>query len=432
MKRVLILCVFLFLFVGCGQQGVRETQKEADTISVTSENTAVANDKHDVTLAVPVADGSLDLESSISGELYEIITMYNETSNQYQIVPVAYTSETALQLMITSCEVDIINWGESILQQSDGPNAQMYASKGYLLDLESSQLSDSIDTSIFIERIITLDKETYGGLYTLPLSFYGRTLIGKTEYVGDGSGWTLSDVISVAECLPDDIVLYSGVTQSVFLELMLDCVINDFFDTSTKTADFCNSEFYGLLELCKTKFPQEPSEEFDTAESLLYVTPLQGYVGIFGEGFLATAEEQGLCAIGYPLRDAGSGNGVNLAFVNELSICANTKNLDGAADFFAYVFSDEIQKRNTMFSPVQSIFESNEKSYVTENNACTQELSEAAMEYIYNASSIAMRSSPISKIVLEEASAFFSGDKSVEDVADIIQSRVEIYLSEQY
>jgi hypothetical protein len=39
--------------------------------------------------------------------------------------------------------------------------------------------------------------------------------------------------------------------------------------------------------------------------------------------------------------------------------------------------------------------------------------------------------SPVLDIVLEEAQAYFSGDKTAAQVADYIQSRVEIYLSEQ-
>ena len=36
----------------------------------------------------------------------------------------------------------------------------------------------------------------------------------------------------------------------------------------------------------------------------------------------------------------------------------------------------------------------------------------------------------IKKIIEEESGAFFAGKKSVNDVANIIQSRVELYISE--
>ena len=37
---------------------------------------------------------------------------------------------------------------------------------------------------------------------------------------------------------------------------------------------------------------------------------------------------------------------------------------------------------------------------------------------------------PMMKIILEEASAFFSGQKSAEEIANLIQSRVSIYVAE--
>lgn len=422
MKRIILLFITLVMLAGCGAMEAAQSSRGEDTSKL----------KTEVTIAVPIIEENADLESSISGDLYDIITGYNDRSGEYKIVPVGYSSETELQLMITSGDVDLINWGESILTQEDGPDAQMYASKGYLLDLESEKLGNVVQNAGFIENILALDKNAYGGVYTLPLSFYGRTLVGKSEYVGTESGWTLEEMLDVAERMPEDMVLYSNMTQSYFLELMLDCVINNFIDLNKKTADFSNENFYSLLRLCKNEFPGVRSENEGEEDALLYVTSLQAYAGMFGETILENEEKEGICAIGYPLCESTDGNGMNLVFVNELSVAANTENAEGAADFLAYVFSTEIQEGNMMCSPIQGVFESVEESYVKQSESCTKEISEAAMEYVYHASSIAMRNSTISQIVLEEAEAYFSGDKTLEEVTALMESRAEIYLSEQY
>lgn len=422
MKRIILLFITLVMLAGCGALEAAQSSPGEDTSKL----------KTEVTIAVPIIEENADLESSISGDLYDIITGYNDRSGEYKIVPVGYSGETELQLMITSGDVDLINWGESILTQGDGPDAQMYASKGYLLDLESEKLGNVVQNAGFIENILALDKNAYGGVYTLPLSFYGRTLVGKSEYVGTESGWTLEEMLDVAERMPEDMVLYSNMTQSYFLELMLDCVINNFIDLNKKTADFSNENFYSLLRLCKNEFPGVRSENEGEEDALLYVTSLQAYAGMFGEMILENEEKEGICPIGYPLCESTDGNGMNLVFVNELSVAANTENAEGAADFLAYVFSAEIQEGNMMCSPIQSVFESVEESYVKQSESCTKEISEAAMEYVYHASSIAMRRSPISQIVLEEAEAYFSGDKTLEEVTALMESRAEIYLSEQY
>lgn len=52
-------------------------------------------------------------------------------------------------------------------------------------------------------------------------------------------------------------------------------------------------------------------------------------------------------------------------------------------------------------------------------------------ELVYQAANCRVNDSPIIPIVEEETAAFFNGDKTAEETAAIIQSRVEIYLGEQ-
>ena len=52
-------------------------------------------------------------------------------------------------------------------------------------------------------------------------------------------------------------------------------------------------------------------------------------------------------------------------------------------------------------------------------------------DLVYNTTAVAGAvSDDITNIITEEAAAYFSGQKSAEDVAGIIQSRMQVYLSE--
>lgn len=53
------------------------------------------------------------------------------------------------------------------------------------------------------------------------------------------------------------------------------------------------------------------------------------------------------------------------------------------------------------------------------------------LDLIDSASLPARGNSTITSIVTEEAEAYFSGDRSVDEAAQLIQSRVSLYLSEQ-
>lgn len=56
---------------------------------------------------------------------------------------------------------------------------------------------------------------------------------------------------------------------------------------------------------------------------------------------------------------------------------------------------------------------------------------DSVYQMIENTSNRTIYDSPVVSIIMEEADAFLVGDKSAEAVADIIQNRVSIYLSEQ-
>jgi multiple sugar transport system substrate-binding protein len=63
--------------------------------------------------------------------------------------------------------------------------------------------------------------------------------------------------------------------------------------------------------------------------------------------------------------------------------------------------------------------------------AYSADCGEMLLQLIKNASQKRIWDSQIESIVQEEVTAFFTGDKSAEETAKIIQNRVSIYLSEQ-
>ena len=52
------------------------------------------------------------------------------------------------------------------------------------------------------------------------------------------------------------------------------------------------------------------------------------------------------------------------------------------------------------------------------------------IDYLYKLDSLCIYNETIYNIVMEEAAGFLEGQKTAEEVADVIQSRVEIYVSE--
>lgn len=62
--------------------------------------------------------------------------------------------------------------------------------------------------------------------------------------------------------------------------------------------------------------------------------------------------------------------------------------------------------------------------------AARKEDVQAVLDIISSADKKLTWDSQINNIIFEEAGAFFSGSKTVEEVADIVENRVKIYISE--
>ena len=63
--------------------------------------------------------------------------------------------------------------------------------------------------------------------------------------------------------------------------------------------------------------------------------------------------------------------------------------------------------------------------------ALTQEQADELVALIESATQLADYSDSVIEIVIEQAAAYFDGQKSAQDVAKLVQSKVNIYVNEQ-
>ena len=69
-------------------------------------------------------------------------------------------------------------------------------------------------------------------------------------------------------------------------------------------------------------------------------------------------------------------------------------------------------------------------NFTVEVYAATEEQTNRMMEMIETAQTGERMDQEILSIIMEESSGFFEGQKSVENVAEVIQNRVQLYLNE--
>ena len=357
--------------------------------------------------------------------LIEPINRFNRSSGEYRIEVVTFSSATDLQLLMQSdTPPDLICWDGDWVESP--PSARLYAAKGYLADLEPLlEQDEEFSMDDLIPRCVELLRETYGGMYVLPYAFYARTIMAPREYVGDDMGWTLEEFCNMANSLPDDVTLWSSGGDTL-LSMILGTNGSRFVDYEAGTCDFENQTFIDLLNVCRDRC----TEGDDTENDMLQVIPIMGQFAQFTYNNLLPAKAAGKTMIGYP---GAEGNGMCLTFQQCMSITASAKHPDAAWQFLRMFLSDDVQKETRIFTPIrEDVYQELENDMVKNSpDEATQEEYAEAIAMPYDAGCVMVYDDPAMEIALEEAAAFFAGDKTAEDTASVIQSRVSIYLGEQ-
>ncbi len=328
-----------------------------------------------------------------------------------------------------------------------------FAAKGLLVDL-NTVLAD--DTELSPEKILTniINACTYDGkLVALPTSFSVSTLVGKVSDVGTEPGWTFADMKKLYESKEAGTQLLSYTSRDDAFNTFISLGYSEFIDLENKTCNFNNDDFINVLELVGL-FPEEYNYDDDTDETelmnqgkiLLYQTSLPDFSQM---QMLATIFGDDLTYIGYP---TSSGNGTMMNLNSLTGITKYCEHTDMAWEFLRelylpsddnYYYGGSYYSGSILKSEFDSFFADATKkenyegsswgwgNFETQLHAPSQEEVDTVKDIILNSTAVnGAVSTGVLNIIKEEASAYFSGQKTAKDVAAIIQSRIEIYLSE--
>lgn len=326
------------------------------------------------------------------------------------------------------------------------------ASKGALLDLsELLGQDEEVNKESFIPSIINallIDD----GLYTLGTAFCVHSIVGSKadiEGVADtssGMGWNIMQVKALMDRYPDAL-LVKNMDKAGALELLLKYSLDAFYNTELGECYFDSSEFKALLELANM-FPYEAetitNEELPAMLRNKELLLNRVYIGNLEASYLYEAlygEEVEF--VGYPVND-GSGNVAYMA--NLMAISANTSDKYGAWEFMRQFFTYDYQTSIMANFPVnEAAFEHMLQLAVSGEtilagyiygdveisaDAFSDEDAKQLRDIVDSVTRTSFYNIDIYNIVLEEAMAYFSGHKPVEEVMEIIQSRVEMYVGE--
>lgn len=388
----------------------------------------------------------------------EKILSFNKTNENYRIEVRDYSgyddSARKLNLDITSGKVP------DILDVSYGISKDALIKKGLFLDIYPFMEQDKeIKKEDFIPSVLST-MEVEEKLYFLPYSFNIQGLISGKKMIGDREGWTVKEMMEMYKAMPKGSVFMTDMSRQGFCYNMITRQLNEYIDWNTGKVDFNNDDFIELVEFSKS-LPKEEELQCDDDmvvlrnEGKLFLESfyLQDPVDIIG--YEKTYKKQkGYQILSYPSSDKS--NQLSMGGLGSmLAITKQCKEAEGAWEFIRQFLTYDFQKTevNYCFPVRKDMLERRleqvqaTKSYKEEDGtkvntimeeygydrALTKEEAEmirSIVERIGTCSSYDTATDEIGEIINEELQAFYTGDKTAKEAAEIIQSRAKIYVSE--
>ena len=407
--------------------------------------------------------GCMYLDSDVRKQVVE----YNKNNSEYRIKVMDYSSyntDSDYTIASTKLNTDIVtgNMPDILLLSNDMPISS-YNAKGLFADLNPFFESDpELKKEDYLPNVMDALSEN-DKLYQIVPGFYIFTVFGKSADVGTGSGWTFDELKQLVAEKGPEVQAFSDITRQDFMNYSMWFCNEQYINWQTGECNFTSQDFIDNLEFA-SQYPAEISYEnyddeywndyqtsFRDGRTLLMISSLSTFSdystaeqGTFGEA---------ITPIGFPASDK-NGNAMN--FNLNFAISSKSKNQQEAWNFIRYFLTDEYQDKMEYCLPVkisrleELAKEAQSKPFYTDENGekveydntyylngeeviippMTQEQTDKVMNFIKSVNHVMDYNTSINDIINEESEAFFTGQKTAQEVADIIQSRVQIYVNE--
>ncbi len=385
---------------------------------------------------------------------YDVEKYYDDTSNADSSDDWAEVELDMMSGISDELAVDLIN-GEGPDIILDAAALGQLNNENYLADLTAyakDLSSDEYFTNI-IDASYTGDK-----LYQIPLAFCVNGIQTSSDNAGaSGVGFTLDEYVDFVDDACNGTDPIASGQNMYFLTL--------FNENSTKfikdgKVDFTGEEFAALAEYCKDNAPEKSaswSESDDMSYGMYYEETTYAAMDVSSYSLgsyldnLTYIEGRGDAILGYPSVD---GQGPSAAPAFSAAISASTVSVDGCWDFIKTLLSEEIQEiiANNGYNPVnRAAFDSvGDKAVDYYNNMYSDEYFygvgvgepstpdkfsdedvDAYKKIVESVTTVNTSDASISKIISEEMPAYFSGQKDLDEVIEIMQDRVQKVLDER-
>lgn len=402
------------------------------------------------------------------------ITEFNKSSTEYEIEMTDYLDQGTdfdSALIRMNNEMTAGNIPDILIIRGSIP-VDSYIAKGLLVDLyEFMDRDEGFDRGDYLQNVFKA-YERDGKLFEAAPLFDISTVAAKTSKVGERGGWTMDEFIDFANKNSSD-NSGSGIFEPTYstkrnmLSVFISYNLGSYMDMKTGECNFDGEDFIKLLEFCN-RFPKESG--VSKSDSNYWDKTSSGYRNdqillndvIINNFSAIKVLEQGqfgesVTFKGYPSENS-NGSAISSPFT--IAVMSKAANPDGAWEFVKHFYSDKFQDiystKDSYYFPVKissldkQAEEAKKKETYTDINGNIVEIENLywiggsnisldvntdednikVMNFLKSVNTVRRYDSYVYNIVTEEAAAYFEGQKSVQEVADIIQNRVSNYIAE--
>lgn len=380
---------------------------------------------------------------SMSLKLRDSIIRFNNSDPEYriEIQPLLYNNESERDRLLielaTSEDIDI-------LDTSFLPDGALDA--GLLADmLPMIDADETISREDFIPSLLQAMMK-HGGLYEYTDKFTLVTLLARPEMFPGRESWTVNQIEELIAQHPEYAPLWQSMNREMIVTVVSWAATAEFIDWENACCSFDSRAFQDWLRLLKEllddKSPQDEEKlmafcyDFASDAGFSSRYPFQSDYAV--AGFPSTE------GTGSFLLKLGSSAGESRSTVGQntrIGIMASSKHQEGAWRFVRTLMMSESEEDQSISFGIPASRERFERVIDSSlsNNGEFQGLAmfnaddaQRLREQVYGATKLIHTDKQILLVMQSEINAFLDGQKSAEEAAKQIQSRLSLYLAEQY
>ncbi len=391
--------------------------------------------------------------------LQEWVEEYNANDPPVYIKILDYTTETAEEKGYydgAQMLLEDIRYGKQpdILMLTSGMDTVGWSRKGMLLDLYPYLDADpQLSREDFAPAVLKVGE--YEDRLPSIIATYGLlTAVASRQTVGDVTDWSWQQYDALCDAYPQAVPFF-GYGRHDILHYMLQMGGSKFIDHETGHAYLDSPAFIQLLKNCAA-YPEQgnyvvDAKPFmDSKEYLLYPC----FMGDFRTMLKLEYFFDGpVSFVGFP-SDSGDGSVIYPGM--RLAISSSCKNPDAAWAFLRTFLLEEYQsslqdgvfplRRDSLLAKAAAAQQPETREFVPEvlfgqdytaeqlaywKQGLTQAQTDQIIALLDTVDTMVMYDETIINIIWEEADYFYSGVRTAEEAAAIMQNRVQTYLDEQ-